>query len=300
MKRCPAAYLLFILLSVHAALANPGTRRPMTFMDIVTMRSVERPVLSPDGKWMLYALATRDWNAGKTFTDIYLVSVAQGFPSTRQMTFTKNKNESSPQWSRDSKFFAFLSDRDAPEGKSIRQIYLMYPDGGEARKITDAKDGVGSFAFSKDGKFLAFTAGKEDERRLWIASVPILDKAAPRLLTKRKASVVSWQFSPDSKRIYFVSADSLDTADRDRKAKKFDVRIRNENRPLTRLFAVDIDTKQETVVVADSAYAVTDFTISKDSKWIGFHGIPNNRYLRTVTESRTRGEKHGNHNEQVC
>jgi dipeptidyl aminopeptidase/acylaminoacyl peptidase len=257
----------------------------MTFMDVINMRSVERSVLSPDGRWMLYALNTRDWNAGKNFTNIYLVSVGQGLPSTRQMTFTKNKNESSPQWSRDSKFFVFLSDRDAPEGKSVNQIYLMHPDGGEAQKITDNKDGVSASAFSRDGRFFAFTAGKEDERQLWIISVAELGKEQPRQLTKRKAPVQAWQFSPDSTRIYFIAADSMGTADKERKEKKFDVRIRDENRPLTRLFAVDCDTKQETDVVADSAYAVTDFTISKDSKWIGFHGIPNNRFLRTITEA---------------
>src|SRR5262249_56928675 len=39
-----------------------------------------------------------------------------------------------------------------------RQIYGIDPRGGEARKITAAEDGVGSFAWSPDGKSFAFTS----------------------------------------------------------------------------------------------------------------------------------------------
>ncbi len=76
-------------------------RRPMTFMDVMEMRSTAAPAISPDGKWALYALNVPDWKAARSFTDIYLVSTEIGSPSTRQMTFTKDKNETSPRWSRD-------------------------------------------------------------------------------------------------------------------------------------------------------------------------------------------------------
>ena len=36
-------------------------------------------------------------------------------------------------------------------GSAGTQLYLMRPDGGEAHKITDARDGVSSFATSPDG-----------------------------------------------------------------------------------------------------------------------------------------------------
>ncbi len=278
--------LLLVIFAAHlAAYAAEGPRRPMTFMDVMSMRSVGSPAVSPDGRWMLYTLTSRDWKAGKSFTDIMLVSLERGVVSMRQMTYTKDKNETSPQWSRDSKSFAFLSDRDAPEGKSVNQVYLMHPDGGEAQKISDNKDGVASFAFSKDGKMFAFAAGKEDERQLWIVLVSDLGTAQPQQLTKRKAPIRQWQFSPDGKRIYFISPDSIDGADRLRKEKKFDVKIRNEDPPRTQLYAIDLDTRHETRITADTSAAVTDFTISYDSKWIGFHAIPDNRYFRTITES---------------
>src|SRR5262249_795634 len=89
--------------------AGPQNKRPMAFMDIMEMRQATAPALAPDGKWALYTLNTPDWKAAKSFTDIYLVSLDAGLPSTRQMTFTKDKNESSPRWSRDARYFVFAS-----------------------------------------------------------------------------------------------------------------------------------------------------------------------------------------------
>jgi dipeptidyl aminopeptidase/acylaminoacyl peptidase len=273
----------FPLIILHA---QAPQKRPMTFTDILEMRSVASPNISPDGKWMLYTLSTPDWKSGKSYTDIYLVSLDRGVGSTRQMTFSKEKNESSPQWARDNRSFAFLSNREAPEAKSSQnQLYYMRMDGGEAMKISNAKEGVGSFTFSKNGAWLAFTTGKEEERQLWIVSMAAIDKEKPTALTKHIAPILTWQFSPDSKRIYFTSADSLDKANRDRKEKKFDVKIRNEESPTLRLWALDIETKKEAQLTTSEDYSVSDISISDDSKWIGFKGTPNDRYIRGTEDA---------------
>src|SRR5256886_16383913 len=130
--------------------ASSNSVRPITFLDRQLQRDVGAPTPSPDGKWLLFTLSTPDWNQAKRQTDIYLVSVKDGFASTRQMTFTKDKNETSPRWSRDGRFFVFLSNRDAASASAAggsgsgtateNQIYMMRPDGGEARRITDTKE----------------------------------------------------------------------------------------------------------------------------------------------------------------
>ena len=40
-------------------------KRPMTFMDIMEMRSVGAGSISPDGKWVLYTISIPQWKAGK-------------------------------------------------------------------------------------------------------------------------------------------------------------------------------------------------------------------------------------------
>src|SRR3990172_2759187 len=153
--RCVLTALL-----VTAAAQRAAAQRPMTFLDVQHLRTIASPAPSPDGKWLLHTLSTPDWKEARRQTDIHLVSLQQGLASSRQMTFTTEKNETSPAWSPDGRAFAFLSNREAPENAPTRnQVYLMRPDGGEARRITDAKDGVQDFALSRDGKGLAVRGG---------------------------------------------------------------------------------------------------------------------------------------------
>src|SRR5207248_10779861 len=131
------------------------------------------------------------------------------------------------RWSRDGKFVVFRSNRDAPSApatggsgsagttaaSSQNQIYIMRPDGGEARKITDAKEGVSTLAFSKDGKWLVYRSGKADEEQLYglpVASIAGGDSSRPVQLTHQTTGIGLWQLSPDSRRIYFVTADTVD------------------------------------------------------------------------------------------
>ena len=90
----------FLLAATAAATAvGAQTQRPMTFLDVQNMRQTATPDLSADGRSMLYSLTTPDWNAARKQSDIYLVSTDRGLSSTRQLTFTKDKNETSPKWS---------------------------------------------------------------------------------------------------------------------------------------------------------------------------------------------------------
>ena len=297
-SRYRASLFLCLVLAFVAAVSRAQTpaspRRAMNFMDMMAMRQLASPDVSPDGKWLLYTLSAPDWKAAKSFSDIYLVSVEAGVASTRQMTFTKEKNETTPRWSADGKFFVFASNREAPStpasAATQNQLYLMRPDGGEARKITDAKDGTGQFAFSRDGRWLAFSAGKPEDQQVWVIPVAGIENQQPRQLTRHATAIISWQFSPDSRRIYFLAPETADKDNRERKEKKFDVKIRNEETPTAHLWAFDLDANKESRITSVGEYSVSDVTVSKDSKWIGFRATPNDRYARTVTEADIYGD----------
>ena len=118
----------------------------------------------------------------------------QGVSSTRQLTFTKEKNETSPRWARDGRGFFFLSNREAPENAASRnQLYLMRPDGGEARRITDAREGVRDFALSQDGKWLVYRTGKDGEEQLYRLPIAGIETATAEQLTKQPTGVGNWQ-----------------------------------------------------------------------------------------------------------
>src|SRR6185437_14647985 len=61
---------------------------------------------------------------------------------------------------------SFLSSRDAGSSAAagpdadgpVNQIWVMAADGGEARTLTDSKESVTSYAWSPDGKSIAYVA----------------------------------------------------------------------------------------------------------------------------------------------
>ena len=260
--------------------------RPMSFLDMRLMRTVEAPTPSPDGKWLLYTLSTPDWKEAKSQTDIYLVSMAQGVASTRQMSYSKGRNESVPRWARDGRSFFFLSNREAPESTlSLNQIYLMRPDGGEPQRITDTKEGVRDYALSRDGHWLMYRTGKDGEEQLYRLAVSGIESAAAEQLTKHPTGIGTWQWTRDSKRIYFVSPDALDKDDKERREKKFTVNISNEARPSASLWALDLDPVATRKLSDGTAYAATTPVISDDGKWVAFKGQSLNRYQRNITQA---------------
>jgi dipeptidyl aminopeptidase/acylaminoacyl peptidase len=268
-----------------APTAQAPAKRPMTFLDMQKTRQLGATAVSPDGRWLLYVVTTPDWKEAKRQSDVYLVSLQQGLPSTKQMTFTKDKNETDPRWLRDGSAFVFASNREAPATSATQnQLYLMRPDGGEARRITDAKEGVSTFALSRDGRWLVYRSGKAGEEQLYRLPVDGIDTATPEQLTKQAAGIGTWQWAPDSRRLYFVGPETPDADEKLRREKKFTVEIRNPETPLASLWAVDLDPRKTTQLTRDTSITVADFSVSDDSKWVGFRGISANRYERGINE----------------
>jgi dipeptidyl aminopeptidase/acylaminoacyl peptidase len=284
-----AAVLAAIVASPQVS-SGQAARRPMTFLDMQHLRTLGNATPSPDGRWMLYTLSEMDWKEGKRQTDLHLVSLETGVASARQMTFTREKDESSPAWARDSSFFAFLSNREAPESAANRnQIYVMRPDGGEARRITDAKEGVAEFAFSSDGRLLVFRSGKPGEEQLYRLPVSELG-SAPDQITKHPTGIGRWQPAPDGRRIYFVTPDAADPDDRARREKKFTVAVRNAETPPASLWALDLDPLKTSRLTPEGAYSVDDVTVARDGRWIAFRGLSTDRYKRNITQQNLYGD----------
>ncbi|MCC6245688.1 MAG: S9 family peptidase [Gemmatimonadaceae bacterium] len=287
------------LLTLHAwsADAQSSGKRPMTWMDQQRTKSAGGAAISADGQWMLYTVSTPDWKEARSQSDIFLVSAERGLPSTRQLTFTREKNESAPQWLPNGSAFVFSSNRDATAAQGgQQQLFVMRPDGGEARRITDARDGVSNYALGDDGRYLVYRSGKADEEQLYALRIAdimagiALDSLKPTALTKHPTGISQWRMTPDAKRVYFITADTIDRDEQARMDKKFTVNIRNAEAPVSSLWAADIGgelpaaPKMATRLTRDTTYAVTGFTIAPDGRSVGFSGVANNRYKRNVTE----------------
>jgi dipeptidyl aminopeptidase/acylaminoacyl peptidase len=295
-----------VLLAASSLAAQ--TQRPLTFLDAQNMRQAAGNEVSPDGRMMLYTLSIPDWNAARRQSDVYVVSLDRGLPSARQLTFTKDKTETNAKWSNDGSFIAFVSDRDAPGAApnpaaagggagggrggaggagGRNQLFVMRLDGGEAKRVTDAREGVSTYTFSKDGKSIVYSSGRSDNEQIYaIAVADLWSSEMPKATqwTRHATGVNNWQFSPDGSRIYFIAPDSIDRDDRARLDKQFTVRPRNPASSVSSLWSFDVASKQERKIAGDSAYSVANVNVSPDGKWIGFSGLSANRYQRGILE----------------
>jgi dipeptidyl aminopeptidase/acylaminoacyl peptidase len=276
--------LLPAALMAVTATAVTAQQRPMNFLDMQVMKSAGSWAPSPDGAWMLYTVRTPDWAEDESQSDIHVVSLSDGVTSSRQLTYTDEWNETDPAWASDGSFFLFLSDRDARNGDD--QVYLMRHDGGEARKVTDAEDGVSDYAFSADGAWLAYRAGASGREQLWRVPVAGLFTAEPVQITHGEAGVDDWEWAPNGSTIYFTRPDSFDEADHRRREEGFSVDVKNQVTPLSSLWSVEAGSGTERRLTDDPSYGVEGFVISPDGRWISFTGGSPGRYERNITASR--------------
>jgi dipeptidyl aminopeptidase/acylaminoacyl peptidase len=139
--------LAIMMLSTAAAAQTP--KRAITFDDLISMRRVSDPRISPDGKWIAYTVGVADKEANHTASDIWIVPTTGGEP--RQIT--RGGSDERARWSPDGKKLAFLSGRDGNT-----QVYWISLSGGEASRLTSLSDGADNELWSPDGKTIAFVS----------------------------------------------------------------------------------------------------------------------------------------------
>jgi len=160
MRRTTAAMagmtgLALVALFSPAVLAQ--ARRPLRSNDLYHLKDVRDPQLSPDGGWVAYTVTTVDSAKDKSDNDIWMTSWDGA--TTIHVT-SSPESESTPRWSPDGRYLAFLSGRQ--EGKGA-QIWLLDRRGGEAQRVTQLKGGVSEFAWSPDSKRMALVVDEETD-----------------------------------------------------------------------------------------------------------------------------------------
>ena len=137
-------YLTAALLLATCAGPAFAAGRAMTIDDLLGVKSVSDPQVSPDGKLVVYVMSELDRSTEKSNSDLYLVPVSGG--ESRRLT-TSSGPDNHPRWSPDGKSIAFVSTR---SGSS--QVWLLPLDGGEARALTRLPVDVSGPIWSPTGR----------------------------------------------------------------------------------------------------------------------------------------------------
>ena len=194
---------------------SPPALAPPTIDQLISFKRAASPTISPNGQSVAYTVREANWEENNYHTEIWLADVKSG--ERRQLTSHAKKSSTTPTWSPDGTRLAFATDRD-----DKRQVYVIDPRGGEARRLTSADEGVGAFQWAPDGKSLAYTsadpktdADKEREKNygefdviddgyrmshLWVFD---LASQKARRLTSGGFNVGQFNWSPDGKRLAF-------------------------------------------------------------------------------------------------
>jgi len=140
------------------ACASAAHCRPITPDDIARVLRLSDPQVDAEGKWVAYTVSGTDVAADKGFSHIWMTSWDGA--RTLQLTYRSGENESTPRFSPDGHWLAFVSGRGAAQDDA--QLWLMDRAGGEGRKLPGIKGSVSDYAWSPDSKWIALVVEDPD------------------------------------------------------------------------------------------------------------------------------------------
>ncbi|MGB3261147.1 S9 family peptidase [Paenisporosarcina sp.] len=241
------------------------SKRKLTIDDLNQLVSVTQPTLAPNQKEAVFVHTKIDDKENTYQANLWHVELDS--KELTQWTHGKEKI-TSPTYSQDGSKLAFLSTRD-----DKNQLYIMSTKGGEARKLTSFEKGVSSFVWSPCGKKIWFSASlKEGKSFTDEPDKEEKKKPEPYVVDKMKYKMDGVGLLPQDSYKHIGSIDiesgevtqftegnhfySLQAVSHDGTKLVFSVN-RSENQDFEfrqSLFLVDVDSKEEKVVIDEEGY----------------------------------------------
>ncbi|SFB21260.1 acylaminoacyl-peptidase [Lentibacillus halodurans] len=129
-------------------------KRALTAEDLKQISVYSDPHFTPDGGAYTFVSTTAN-DDNDYASQLFVHSLNEQEP--RQWTFENAKNNH-PRFSPDGKLVVFQSTR-----SGVPQLWLLHTDGGEAKQLTTFKHGAVNPEWSKEGKYIIFSAPLEKD-----------------------------------------------------------------------------------------------------------------------------------------
>jgi dipeptidyl aminopeptidase/acylaminoacyl peptidase len=144
--------VLAIIAFTFPAIAQ--AKHPFTFEDMMKLRRVSEPEVSPDGKWVIFSVVDVDLEANTKTPHIWIVPTAGG----QEREIIADQDADRPRWAPDGKLFAFISTK---EGGSQVWIADFDDTAGTVKAVhglTNIATEAGGELWSPDGNNILFTS----------------------------------------------------------------------------------------------------------------------------------------------
>ncbi|HEV8203095.1 MAG TPA: DPP IV N-terminal domain-containing protein, partial [Pyrinomonadaceae bacterium] len=138
--------VVLALLAVGLCSFAHAQNRTYTIEDLLKVRRVGDPQISPDGKHVAFTIGDVNLDANRIVTQIYTTSLQGG--NVKQLT-SGDRSSTAPRWSPDGKKIAFTTGS---------QLWVMDSDGDNKQQVTKISTGATAPIWSPDGKWIAFTS----------------------------------------------------------------------------------------------------------------------------------------------
>ncbi len=184
--------LLLLLLA-----ASVSARQPIDIETAWQYQRIGAPAVSPDGKFAVAPITRVDMDKDKMTGDLWLFATDG---SSQRLFSSQASSESSPTFSPDGRWLAFLSKRGEDESN---QLYVLPLAGGEALRLTEVPTGVTAMRWMPDSKALVFATRIWADLEDWEAQKERLEQRKDGKMTAKvwnnDVPVTSWDHFVDER-----------------------------------------------------------------------------------------------------
>ena len=152
---------LALSLGLFGGASLSAQMRHIELNDYAKITSVSDPQISPDGRSIVFVVSRPNLEQDRSDRELVLIDIATG---AQQVLTYERKEVGSPRWSPNGDRLAFVA-ADGTGKDAKPQVFVLPMTGGEARKITDALNGIEQLAWRPDGKEIAYVTSDEPENK---------------------------------------------------------------------------------------------------------------------------------------